>query len=66
MTPSLPDNLDLAIVREIEAEIAKQPLEVQHRVRNMASAIKEFVGAHGGEGQLALALISAKLAARVL
>lgn len=65
---SLPDDNtpDLAIVRQIEAEIAKHPLEIQHRVRNTATAIREFVHAHGGEGHLALALVGAKMAAGVL
>lgn len=51
------------VVHDIEAEIAKHPLEVQHKIRNMAEAITEFTRTHPGLGHMAVALVGARMAA---
>lgn len=51
------------VVHDIEAEIAKHPLEVQHTIKNMAEAITEFTRNHPGLGHMAVALVGARMAA---
>jgi hypothetical protein len=43
-------------------EIAKQPIDTQHRIKNTAEAVTEFLREKGPEGCMALALVAARFA----
>lgn len=54
------------VVHDIQAEIAKQHPDVQHRVNLMANNLRTTIRMHAGEGHLALVLVAAELAAEEL
>lgn len=63
-TPRIPTtDLDQDTLSMINAEIAKMPIDAQHRIKDMASSLRDFITTNGGEGHMALALTGARIAA---